>query len=149
MIGTIQATNKSKTGKTIGVQVNGVWYTSKNWELEQAVGRNVIFEPSTSQFNGITMQWINDYTFEDTGTGPAAAAMQQAMAGNGPAQAPQAAPTAQTTQAVPNASLPSKEALIGAMALVKATPSSDAEVTWSHFVLFYNKLLTWDPTVPF
>ena len=44
---------------------------------------------------------------------------------------------------------PNKDALIGAMALVKATPSSDAEVTWSHFVLFYNKLLTWDPTTPF
>jgi len=157
MRGTIQATNRSKSGKTIGVQVDGTWYTSKSWELADAVGRSVIFEPSTSQFNGITMQWINDYVFEDVATGPAAEAMNQAMAENGPNPAGpaelygpiQGGPAALANQGITASTGPNKDALIGAMALVKATPSSDAEVTWSHFVLFYNKLLTWDPTLPF
>jgi len=136
MIGKIEATNRSQSGKTMGVQITGKWYTTKNWELEQAVGKNVIFEPSTSEFNGTMMHWLNDYVFEDAQTTPAGQAMSQAMAA-------QAAPAPQSTISVPN-----KDSLIGAMALTKACPGPRDQV-WENFVFFYNKLQGWDHTVPY
>ena len=61
MIGTIEATNKSQSGKTLGVKIGETWYTSKNWELENMVNQSIDFEPSSSNFNGKVMWWINDY----------------------------------------------------------------------------------------
>ncbi len=138
MIGTIQQANKSKSGKTLSIQINNVWYTSKNWELEQSVGRTVIFEPATQTFpDGASIQWLNDYVFEDQSTTPAGMAMDAAMARQpAPAQAPQ--------RAVPN-----KDSLIGAMALSKCCTLGSPEQVFENFRLLYNKLENWDPTVPF
>ena len=136
MIGQISAAQKSKSLKTLSVTVGGQFFTSKNWELESAVGRTVIFEPSTSEFNGTVMHWLNDYVFEDAQTTPAGQAMDRAMAA-------QVAPAPQATNGAPN-----KDAMIGAMALTKACPASPDQV-WENFRFFYNKLNNWDPTVPF
>lgn len=137
MIGTIQTTNKSQSGKTIGVQINGVWYTTKNWELAQEVGRTIIFEPSTSTFNGQEMHWLNDYVFEDQSATPAAQAMDTAMAG----QTTRGGPQVQQPRVVPN-----KDALIGALALTKSI-SGQPEQVWEAFVYFYHKMDNFDPTV--
>lgn len=81
MIGAITAAQKSKSLKTLSVQINGTWYTTKSWELEQALGRRVIFEPSIQSFpDGGSCTWLNDYVFEDVSSGPAAQAMDAAMA---------------------------------------------------------------------
>jgi len=145
MIGTIQQANKSKSGKTLSIQVDNVWYTSKNWELEQAAGRRVIFEPSTQMFpDGGSCQWLNDYVFEDQSTTPAGQVMNQAMANQAPPlgnPAPQGAP--QHTQAQVN-----KDSLIGALSLTKSI-SGQPEQVWSAFVYFYHKMDNFDPTAPF
>ena len=133
MIGTIQQANKSKSGKTLSIQVDGTWYTSKNWELEQAVNRRIIFDPSTQTFpDGASIQWLNDYVFEDASGTPAAQAMDQAMVDQGPAKR-------QRVQ-------PNKDSLIGALALTKSISGQPAEV-WEAFVYFYHKMESFDPNV--
>jgi len=138
MIGTIQQANKSKSGKTLSIQVDSAWYSSKEWELEQAVGKRVIFEPSTQTFpDGGSIQWLNDYVFEDASTTPSGQAMDAAMAG----QARQTGPTKQRT-------VPNKESLIGALALTKSITGQPEQV-WEAFVYFYHKMEAFDPTVPY
>ena len=135
MIGTIQQANKSKSGKTLSIQIDNVWYTSKNWELEQAVNRRVIFEPSTQTFpDGASIQWLNDYVFENASGGPAAQAMDAAMAGQG-------VPQGLTPRVVPN-----KDSLIGALALTKSITGQPEQV-WEAFVYFYHKMENFDPTM--
>ena len=170
MIGTIQQANKSKSGKTLSLQIDGVWYTSKNWELEQAVNRRVIFEPSEQTLpDGSSIKWLNDYVFEDAATTPAAAAMDQAMAGQPltpPVAAyrdvtkaiqsrpdmPQDMPLGQPPVA-PQPQIPTKDrdASIVAQALTKActAPGDDVELVWSRYTSIYHKYMGWDPSVPF
>jgi hypothetical protein len=145
MHGQIEATNKSQSGKTLGVKVGETWYTSKNWELEGMVGQTIDFEPSSSVFNGKTMWWINDYGVSNAPP-TADQAMAQAMANQPPPyqqgdrvntapQMPVAAPS-------PQVSSRDKDATIGALALTKAV-SGDAATVWAAFEFFYAKLLTW------
>jgi hypothetical protein len=154
MIGTIQQANKSKSGKTLSVQVDGTWYSSKEWELEQAVGRRVIFEPSTQNFpDGGSIQWLNDYVFEDASTTPAGMAMDERMAQGHAAGAAQGVmPQGQTTAAIAQAqahrTLPNKDSLIGALALTKSI-SGQPEQVWEAFVYFYHKMESFDPSLPF
>jgi len=156
MIGTIQAARKSKSGQTLSIQIEGVWYTSKNWELEQAVNRRVIFEPSVQSFpDGGSCTWLNDYVFEDAQTTPAAAAMNQAMAQQPtpPVEAYQqsySAQQAQTPPAAPQAPVaPNKDAVIGALALCKCCTPGTPEQVFSNFVFLYHKLNGWDSTIPY
>jgi len=134
LIGTIQATNQSQSGKTIGVQINGMWYSSKNWELAQEVGRAIIFEPSTSTFNGQEMHWLNDYTFENESTTPSAQAFNSALER-------QQVPTNQAQRVPVN-----KDSLIGALALTKSISGQPQQV-WEAFVFFYHKMENFDPNV--
>lgn len=135
MIGTIQQANKSKSGKTLSIQINNVWYTSKNWELEQAVNRRVIFEPSTQTFpDGASIQWLNDYVFEDASGTPSARAMDDLTAR-------QQVPLNQAQHIPVN-----KDSLIGALALTKSF-SGEPEAIWNAFVYFYHKMESFDPNV--
>ena len=137
LIGTIQQAKRSQSGQTLSIQVDGQWYTSKNWELEQAVNRRIIFEPSHSPASGNfpAMNWLNDYVFEDQQTTPAGQAMDQAM---------------QATQAgnVPRGT-PNKDSLIGAMALCKCCTPGTPDQIFENFQLLYHKLESWDSSVPF
>ena len=137
MIGQIQQAKKSKSLKTLSVQIEGVWYTSKNWELEQAVNRRIIFEPSRQDFqDGGHCLWLNDYVFEDQQTTPAGKAMDQAQAA---AQGLMPAPARQ----------PNKDSLIGAMALCKCCIPGTPDQVFENFQLLYHKLESWDVTIPF
>jgi len=143
MIGTIQQANKSKSGKTLSIQVDGAWYTSKNWELEQASGRRIIFEPSTQAFpDGGSCQWLNDYVFEDQSTTPATQAVDARMI------APQASPEGGPLIAGAQRAIPVKDSVIGALALTKSITGQPEQV-WEAFVYFYHKMETFDPSVPF
>lgn len=142
MIGTIQQANKSKSGKTLSIQVEGNWYTSKNWELEQASGRRIIFEPSTQTFrDGGSCQWLNDYVFEDQSTTLAGLKFDNAMAS-------QASPEVVRTQAQAHRVMPNKDSLIGALALTKSITGQPEQV-WEAFVYFYHKMESFDPTIPY
>jgi len=148
MIGTIQQANKSKSGKTLSVQIDGTWYTSKNWELEQNINRRVIFEPSTQTFpDGTSIQWLNDYVFEEQSTTPSAQAMDRAMAGN--IGAPSAEVGRQAAAIVAGQrTIPVKESVIGALALTKCISGTPAQV-WEGFVYFYHQMENFDPTIPY
>ena len=145
MIGTIQQANKSKSGKTLSIQVDNTWYSSKEWELEQAVGRRIIFEPSSQAFpDGGSCQWLNDYVFEDQSTTPSAQAMNQAIAGQvGGPSAEFARQPVGGLRPTPN-----KDALIGALALTKSI-SGQPEQVWEAFVYFYHKMDNFDPSIPY
>lgn len=65
MIGTIQAARPSKSGKTLSIQIDGKWYQSKLWQLQQAVGRKIAAETSDSDYNGQTVHWLNSFSFAD------------------------------------------------------------------------------------
>lgn len=147
MIGIIQQANKSKSGKTLSIQIDNAWYTSKNWELEQAVGKTVIFDPSTQNFpDGASIQWLNDYVFEDQSNTPAGQAMDQAMARQ---VAPQTAAREAPREPMGGPpQTPNKEYLIGALALTKSITAPKEQV-WEAFVYFYHKLESFDPRFPF
>ncbi len=127
MIGIIESTNKSQSGKTLGVKIAGKFYTTKEWELADLVGKEIVFDPDVSEYNGKTMYWLNEYSVSGTqpATGPAAQVMDQAVA----------------------AEADDKDCLIGAMALTKSCPGSREEV-WETFQFFYFKLKAWD-RIPF
>lgn len=148
MIGTIQKANKSKSGKTLSIQVDNVWYTSKNWELEFAAGRRIIFEPSTQAFpDGGSCQWLNDYVFEDASGTPSAQAMDDRMA-QVPAAGAVGGQAAIGTAGLRQRVVPNKDTLISALALTKSITGQKEQV-WEAFRYFYHKMETFDPTIPF
>jgi len=167
MQGFIQQARPSKSGKTLSVQINNVWYTTKSPELERMVGQAITFESSVQEFpDGGSCTWLNDYTIDNAPAQPTPSgqafdiAMQQVPAQTGPPQSPQydqqrriqasgqpppmgsSQPPQAQSQAV------NKDALIGALALTKSVSGSKEQV-WEGFVYFYHKMENFDPTVPF
>ncbi len=147
MIGTIQQAKKSQSGSTLSIQIDGKWYTTRNWELQQAVNRRIIFEPSTQTFpDGGSCTWLNDYVFEDVGTTPADAAMSQAMA-----ERPPSPPSMGSPAPAPgvSAQVPSKDrdASIVAQALTKACTGPGEPVTdvWTKYITLYQSYMSWKP----
>jgi len=65
VIGTIQAARPSKSGKTLSIQIDGTWYQSKLWQLQQAIGRKIAAETSESDYNGQKVRWLNTFSFAD------------------------------------------------------------------------------------
>ena len=130
MLGQIEAVNRSQSGKSLGVQVQGTWYTTKDFSLEGAVGRSIIFEPTTTPPKGNfpAMNWLNDYQFDNASSTPSGQAFDAAHKANGQGR-------------------PDKESVIGAMALVKATTGTPEQI-WENFVFFYGKLSHWTPDKP-
>ena len=67
--GNIQAAQKSKSGKTVRLQVNDRWYSSKDFSLESRVGYSITFDPTSSEYpkgSGELIWWLNDYTFTES-----------------------------------------------------------------------------------
>ncbi len=153
MLGTIQQANKSKSGKTLSIQIEGQWYTSKCWELEQSVGKRLIFEPSIQTFpDGGSCSWLNDYVWEDASNTPSGQAMDAAMAQHPnapPSPPPMGQPAPQATGAPVTTAQPNKDAVIGAMALCKCCTPGTPEQAFSNFVFLYHKLNSWDSNIPF
>lgn len=59
--GRIEEVRKSKSGRSLGIKVDGNWYLSKQWTLENAVGKDIEFEPSPMHTDdGNTLYWLND-----------------------------------------------------------------------------------------
>ena len=150
MIGIIQATKPSKTGKTLGVQIGGQWYSTKSPELAQVVGQSITFESSVQTFpDGGSCTWLNDYTIDNAPAQPTPSdqAMNQAMGQAPPLGAPQHQPPSAGLQQQAPVQV-NKDALIGALALTKSITGQPDQV-WEAFVYFYHKMDNFDPTAPF
>jgi len=59
---TIIECRQSQSGKTLGVKAHDdIWYTTKCWDIQGLTGQAILANTSQSEFNGRTMNWINDY----------------------------------------------------------------------------------------
>ena len=66
--GAIQSAEEGRSGNSLRVNINGQWYSSKDFGLKDMVGQVVTFTPSTSEYRGKTYYWINDYNIGTTGS---------------------------------------------------------------------------------
>lgn len=147
MIGKIEATKRSGSGKSLGVKVGDAWYTTTTFELEHEIGKTIIFEPSHSPASGNypAMNWLNDYVFEDQQTTPAGQAMDQAMGqtygqGTGKAAPFPPLPNPDVPRGTPN-----KDAEIAANGLCHCLRPKDAQEAWDNFTWLYHKFNNWNP----
>jgi hypothetical protein len=85
--GAISAIEDSKSGKALRVQVNGQWFSSKDFGIRDQVGTVITFTPSSSEYRGKTYWWINDYNVGTTGTTRAASPAAAPAATNNEAMA--------------------------------------------------------------
>ncbi len=151
MIGRIEEVRDSKSGKTLSAKVGGSWYTTKNWDFKNMVGQEIIFEPSSSEFNGQTMHWINDWQEAAAGTTPAAQAFDERMAQqptpppmNEPYPDPAGSGYVQSN--APQTAPPSKDAVIHALAMLKCIEGiKNPDQAWTCFEDLYHKANSWTP----
>ena len=66
--GAIQSAEEGRSGNSLRVNINGQWFSSKNWDLKDMVGQVITFTPSSSEFRGKTYYWVNEFTQGTTGT---------------------------------------------------------------------------------
>jgi hypothetical protein len=60
--GRIEEARKSQSGKTLGVKINGKWYSTKHWEMENMVGETItITDHGVQEWQGQTIHWLNEY----------------------------------------------------------------------------------------
>ena len=122
---TIMEARTSQSGKSLGVKCNdGIWYQTKCWELQGCIGKAVMADTSTSEFNGKTMNWINDY--KEPGQAPAQ-------------QAPSVTVTPQVTQP-PSVN---RDASIVAQTLCKSITFSDPTQAFSAYCQLYGLYEDW------
>ena len=135
MRGVIEQAKHSKSGKSLGVLIQGTWYTTKHWGLEGKVGQEIVFDPKTLPMkDGGTIQTINEYTLA-----------------NEPAPTPAAAPppTRQVQASPPNPYQPLVSNL--AAHLIAAGKHSDELRIWYKECvrLLENKENDLDDPIPF
>lgn len=61
MRGKIEAVKESQSGKSLSVKIGERYFTTKNWDMREHVNKMIEFDPSTTEWNGKTIYWINDY----------------------------------------------------------------------------------------
>ena len=66
--GTVSQCEDARSGKSIRLNINGQWYSTKNFDMRDLVGQVITFTPSASEYNGKTYFWINDYSAGTQGT---------------------------------------------------------------------------------
>ncbi|MCP5014878.1 MAG: hypothetical protein GY938_06280 [Ketobacter sp.] len=158
MQGSIQQARESKSGKTLSVQIDGQWYTTKDFELQNMVGQTITFTASVQEFpDGGSCTWLNNYQAAGQSTTPAAQAFDAAHAQAPPMGQPMPPSMGQPTHMgtppdapVGNLSKPQKpqidrDASIVAQALTKAVTCANAQQAWESYVYLYNKVLEWNP----
>ena len=85
--GIIKQAKMSKSGKTLRILVGDEWYSTNNFALQQAVGREIQFDVGTSEWQGNVIYWANEAELVSEGSAPATS--NQAA----PAQAQSQSPT--------------------------------------------------------
>lgn len=72
VIGQITEAKMSKSGKTLGLKVNGQWYSTKDFHWQAQVGQNVQFESAYQPIGDGGITWANNIAFHQGGpSGPA------------------------------------------------------------------------------
>ena len=107
--GRIEEARVSQSGKSVGVKIGNTWYQSKDFSLQQMVGDSIQGNTSSSEYNGKTMHWLNDWSTVTPSADDRFQAAMQGPASSAPVNAPQAAPGRPTD----------KDLTITALALVK------------------------------
>ena len=75
MRGIIEQARHSKSGKSLSVLIQNVWYTTKHFGLESKVGQEIVFDPKPiTMGDGTVIQTIPSYTLASEGTAPTPAA---------------------------------------------------------------------------
>jgi hypothetical protein len=76
MRGVIEQARHSKSGKSLSVLIQNVWYTTKHFLLETKVGQEIVFDPKEiTMGDGAKLQTIQAYTLaNDTSAAPTPAA---------------------------------------------------------------------------
>ena len=63
MRGVIEQAKHSKSGKSLGVLIQGTWYTTRHFILETKVGQEIVFDPKEiAMGDGAKIQTIQAYT---------------------------------------------------------------------------------------
>ena len=150
MLGRIEETKISKSRKTLGVKIGGEWYSTKNWELGEPhmIGQEIIFQPDpwTPPDGGKAIVFINDYQEASKGTGPAAEAMDRAVARDN-AERGRGSPTppieAYEMASQARDSEKERAASIVSQALCKAScqPGEPFRDTWDRYTYLYHAQL--------
>ena len=65
--GTIQTAEMGKN--SLRLQVDGKWFSTKKFDLQNHVGKTIEYEWSPSEFNGKTYYWINNYKLAEGNSG--------------------------------------------------------------------------------
>ena len=62
MRGIVTAIKASKSGKSMGVNINDIWYSCKDFRIEAMKDTEIEFTSSVQEFpDGGSINWINDY----------------------------------------------------------------------------------------
>jgi len=102
MQGIIERAQRSKSGKSLRVLVNGQWYSTNNWALEQCIGRTIQFEVGTSEYMGSTVFWANDAELVTDVAAPEPQHPQHPQQGGGQQVKSSSPPPKQMTASVEN-----------------------------------------------
>lgn len=129
---TIERTQPSRSGKTLSVLSQNTWYSTKCWDLANMVGQTIAVQLSTSQYDGSTIHWIDDYQVPGQ---PHHASRPQAAS-----QAPQ--------QPIAKSSTIDRDASIVAQALCKSVQFANIEQAWQAYTTVYRNYAAWDPRQP-
>ena len=133
----------SQSGKTLGIKdQSGAWYSTKHFELQNMVGQAIYGQCSTSEFNGKTMHWINEYTLPDGTSQAQAAPMQPMPQAQAQAQAQAVGQPAHQLTAV------DRDASIVAQTLCKTITFSNAQEAFTAYSWLYDKYIVWSKANP-
>jgi hypothetical protein len=133
--GIVADARMSQSGKTLGLKIGERWMQTKNFALQNAIGREIEYDVGTSEWNGKVMYWANDAELESDSV---PRGTSQPPTGVGSATSSSVAPT--------NPAARDRDASIIAQALTKActAPGDDVEVVWTRYCSFYEKALKGD-----
>lgn len=147
---TIVETRPSQSGKTLGVKdQQGQWWTTKLFQFAEMQGQTIDAGVSSSDFNGKTIWWIND--FVAAAPPPTYGAQSEPPPGNAgfaasaavPAPVPPASP-----QHPPQPQQADKDASIAALSLCKSLEFANSQQALAAYQFLYLAVRDWDHNTP-
>jgi len=136
---TIIECRQSQSGKTLGVKAHDdIWYTTKCWDIQGLTGQAILANTSQSEFNGRTMNWINDYKLP--GQAPATVATPATPPPPAAPQPPVAPPPVAPPATVATVN---RDASIVAQTLCKSITFTDPDSAFKAYTNIYGMYTTW------
>jgi hypothetical protein len=65
-VGVVETVKDSQSGRSLWVTVSGQRFLCKENGIRNFIGKEIIFEPSSSEHQGKTYHWINNFQPSDT-----------------------------------------------------------------------------------